>query len=151
MHVHGYCRPFLRMGKRIIGYREALTLDHRPASLLVVGSRAIGSELAWFYNARWGLKVTPVEFMPYDPATVETWEYLTRWDARSRKPVSVLVKSTVESIDTSGELLKINIRNKKDQIETCEAEMVLSAVGIAPNVEKHRVGRTGYRNGKKYN
>ena len=49
--------------------------------------------------------------------------------------IEVLVKSTVESIDTSGELLKINIRNKKDQIETYEAEMVLSAVGIAPNVE----------------
>ena len=50
-------------GKRIIGYREALTLDHRPASLLVVGSGAIGSELAWFYNAM-GIKVTLVEFMP---------------------------------------------------------------------------------------
>lgn len=50
-------------GKRIIGYRQALTLDHLPASLLVVGSGAIGSELAWFYNAM-GTKVTLVEFMP---------------------------------------------------------------------------------------
>ncbi len=49
--------------------------------------------------------------------------------------IEVLVKSTVESIDTSGELLKINIRNKKRSNETYEAEMVLSAVGIAPNVE----------------
>lgn len=50
-------------GKRIIGYREALTLSHKPASLLVVGSGAIGSELAWFYNAM-GTHVTLVEFMP---------------------------------------------------------------------------------------
>ncbi len=38
-------------GKRIIGYRQALTLDHLPASMLVVGSGAIGAELAWCYNA----------------------------------------------------------------------------------------------------
>lgn len=121
-------------GKRIIGYREALTLDHKPASLLVVGSGAIGSELAWFYNAM-GTKVTLVEFMP-TILPVED-EEVSKQVGRSFKKagIEVLVKSTVESIDTSGELLKINIRNKKDQIETYEAEMVLSAVGIAPNVE----------------
>jgi len=104
------------------------------ASLLVVGSGAIGSELAWFYNAM-GTKVTLVEFMP-TILPVED-EEVSKQVGRSFKKagIEVLVKSTVESIDTSGELLKINIRNKKDQIETYEAEMVLSAVGIAPNVE----------------
>ena len=121
-------------GKRIIGYREALTLDHKPASLLVVGSGAIGSELAWFYNSM-GTKVTLVEFMP-TILPIED-EEVSKQVGRSFKKagIDVLVKSSVESIDTSGELLKINIRNKKDQIETYEAEMVLSAVGIAPNIE----------------
>lgn len=121
-------------GKRIIGYRQALTLEHKPASLLVVGSGAIGSELAYFYNAV-GTKVTLVEFMP-NILPLED-EEVSKQVGRSFKKagIEVLVKSTVESIDTSGELLKINIRNKKDQIETYEAEMVLSAVGIAPNVE----------------
>jgi dihydrolipoamide dehydrogenase len=121
-------------GKRIIGYREALTLDHKPASLLVVGSGAIGSELAWFYNSM-GTKVTLVEFMP-TILPIED-EEVSKQVGRSFKKagINVLVKSSVESIDTSGELLKINIRNKKDQIETYEAEMVLSAVGIAPNIE----------------
>lgn len=121
-------------GKRIIGYREALTLDHKPASLLVVGSGAIGSELAWFYNAM-GTKVTLVEFMP-TILPVED-EEVSKQVGRSFKKVGidVLVKSTVESIDTSGKLLKVNIRNKKGGIEVYEAEMVLSAVGIAPNVE----------------
>ena len=50
-------------GRRVIGYRQALTLDHRPASMIVVGSGAIGSELAYFYNAM-GTKVLLVEFMP---------------------------------------------------------------------------------------
>lgn len=121
-------------GKRIIGYREALTLDHRPASLLVVGSGAIGSELAWFYNAM-GTKVTLVEFMP-TILPVED-EEVSKQVGRSFKKagIEVLVKSTVENIDTDGELLKVNIRNKKGGIEVYEAETVLSAVGISPNIE----------------
>lgn len=129
-------------GKRIIGYREALTLSHRPASLLVVGSGAIGSELAWFYNAM-GTKVTLVEFMP-TILPVED-EEVSKQVGRSFKKagIEVLVKSTVENIETEGELLKINIRNKKDQIETYEAEMVLSAVGITPNIENIGLEETG--------
>ena len=121
-------------GKRIIGYREALTLDHRPESMLVVGSGAIGSELAWFYNAM-GTKVTLVEFMP-NILSVED-EEVSKQIGRSFKKagINVLVKSTVESIDTEGELLHVNVRNKKGELEVHEAEIVLSAVGIAPNVE----------------
>ena len=120
-------------GKRIIGYREALTLDHRPESMLVVGSGAIGSELAWFYNAM-GTKVTLVEFMP-NILPVED-EEVSKQIGRSFKKagINVLVKSTVESIDTEGELLHVNVRNKKGELEVHEAEIVLSAVGIAPNV-----------------
>lgn len=121
-------------GKHIIGYREALTLDHRPESMLVVGSGAIGSELAWFYNAM-GTKVTLVEFMP-NILPVED-EEVSKQIGRSFKKagINVLVKSTVESIDTEGELLHVNVRNKKGELEVHEAEIVLSAVGIAPNVE----------------
>lgn len=121
-------------GKRIIGYRQALTLDHKPNSMLVIGSGAIGSELAWFYNAM-GTKVTLVEFMP-NILPVED-EEVSKQIGRSFKKagIEVLVKSSVESIDTSGELLKINVKNKKGEMEVYEAETVLSAVGIAPNVE----------------
>lgn len=121
-------------GKRVIGYRQALTLDHRPQSLLVVGSGAIGSELAYFYNAM-GAKVTLVEFMP-TILPVED-EEVSKQVGRSFKKVgiNVMVKSSVETIDTSGELLKIAIKNKKGEIEQYEAEMVLSAVGVTPNIE----------------
>ena len=106
-------------GKRIIGYRQALTLDHKPASMLVVGSGAIGSELAWFYNSV-GTKVTLVEFMP-NILPVED-EEVSKQVARSFKKagIEVMVKSSVESVDTSGELLKVSIRNKKDEIEIHE-------------------------------
>lgn len=129
-------------GKRIIGYRETLTLPHRPASLLVVGSGAIGSELAYFYNAM-GTQVTLVEFMPTILPLED--EEVSKQVGRSFKKagIEVLTKSTVESIDSSGELLKIFIRNKKGELETYEAEMVLSAVGIAPNIENIGLEETG--------
>jgi len=121
-------------GRRIIGYRQALTLDHCPHSLVVVGSGAIGSELAWFYNTM-GTQVTIIEFMP-TLLPVED-EEISKQIGRSFKKagIEVLVKSSVESIDSSGELLKIHLKNKKGEEEIREAEMVLSAVGITPNLE----------------
>ena len=50
-------------GKKIIGYRQALTLPKRPKSMVVVGSGAIGSEFAYFYNTI-GTEVTLIEFLP---------------------------------------------------------------------------------------
>ena len=50
-------------GKKIIGYREAMVLPQQPKSMIIVGSGAIGSEFAYFYNSM-GTKVTIVEFMP---------------------------------------------------------------------------------------
>ncbi|MCD4745542.1 MAG: FAD-dependent oxidoreductase, partial [Bacteroidales bacterium] len=50
-------------GRKIIGYREAMNLPKQPKSMVVVGSGAIGSEFACFYNSL-GTKVTLVEFLP---------------------------------------------------------------------------------------
>src|SRR5690606_19427296 len=50
-------------GKKIIGYREAIALPSQPASMIICGSGAIGSEFAYFYNSM-GTKVTLVEFLP---------------------------------------------------------------------------------------
>ncbi|MCK5637516.1 MAG: FAD-dependent oxidoreductase, partial [Flavobacteriaceae bacterium] len=54
--------PFLPIdGKKVIGYREAMTLPKQPESMIIVGSGAIGVEFAHFYNSM-GTKVTIVEF-----------------------------------------------------------------------------------------
>ena len=121
-------------GKRIIGYRQALTLDHKPESMIVVGSGAIGSELSYFYNAM-GTKVLLVEFMPTILPLED--EEVSKQVGRSFKKagIDVMVKSSVESVESGEGLLKVNIKNKKGEIEVHEAEIVLSAVGIAPNVE----------------
>lgn len=121
-------------GKKIIGYRQALTLDKQPASMVVVGSGAIGSEFAYFYNAI-GTKVTLVEYL--DNIVPLEDEEVSKQLATSFKKAGIDVKtgSEVTSVDTSGTKVKVTIKSKKGKEEQIEADIVLSAVGITPNIE----------------
>ncbi|MDD3853936.1 MAG: dihydrolipoyl dehydrogenase [Syntrophomonadaceae bacterium] len=120
-------------GKKIIGYREALTLEKQPESMVVVGSGAIGSEFAYFYNSI-GTDVTLVEFMPTLVPNED--EEVAKQLERSFKKLKMKVHtgSTVEKVDTSGEKCRVTIKTKKGE-ESIEVDIVLSAVGIAPNTE----------------
>lgn len=135
-------------GKKIIGYRQAMTLPAQPKSMVVVGSGAIGSEFAYFYQSI-GTQVTLVEYLP-EIVPLED-EEVSKTLARSFKKMkmNVLTSSAVESVDTSGELCKVSIKTKKG-IEIHEAEVVLSAVGITPNLENIGIEELGIEleNGK---
>lgn len=120
-------------GVKIIGYRQALTLPKQPKSMVVVGSGAIGSEFAYFYNAV-GTKVTLVEFLP-NIVPLEDEEVSKTLERSFKKAgIAVMTNSTVESVDTSGELCRVKIQTKKG-VEEVEAEIVLSAVGVSTNLE----------------
>jgi dihydrolipoamide dehydrogenase len=128
-------------GKKIIGYRKAMTLDKLPGSMVVVGSGAIGSEFANFY-ATMGTKVTLVEFLP-NVVPLED-EEVSKQLARSFKKsgMKVMTSSEVEKVDTSGKKCKVSIKTKKGE-ETVEADIVLSAVGITPNIENIGIEELG--------
>jgi len=120
-------------GKKIIGYREAMTLDHQPGSMVVVGSGAIGSEFAYFYHSI-GTQVTLVEFMP-NIIPLEDEEVSKQLERSFKKAgMKVMTSSTVESVDIKGKKCQVKIRTKKGE-EVVEADIVLSAVGITPNLE----------------
>ena len=120
-------------GERVIGYRKALTLDKQPESMIVVGSGAIGSEFAYFYNAI-GTKVTLVEYMP-TIVPVEDEEVSKQLGRSFKKAgIKVMTGAEVTQVDTSGDKVKVVIKTKKGE-ENHEADIVLSAVGITPNLE----------------
>ncbi|TSA28207.1 MAG: dihydrolipoyl dehydrogenase [Bacteroidetes bacterium] len=126
--------PDLKLdGKKIIGYREATNLPKQPDSMVVVGSGAIGSEFAWFYNTI-GTKVTLIELLP-NVVPLED-EEVSKTLAREFKKAGMVVMTgaTVESVDTKGKLCKVIVKTRKGE-EIVEAEVVLSAVGIATNIE----------------
>lgn len=128
-------------GKKVIGYREAMSLGNKPDSMVVVGSGAIGVEFAYFYHTL-GTKVTIVEFMP-NVVPVED-EEVSKQLARSFKKsgIEIMLESTVESVDTSGKGCKVKVKGKKGE-ETIECDVVLSAVGITANIENIGLEETG--------
>lgn len=120
-------------GKKIIGYREAMNLPKLPASMVVVGSGAIGSEFAQFYNAM-GTKVFIVEVLP-NLVPLEDEEASKQLERAFKKSgIKVYTDSMVQDVDASGELCKVKVKTKKGE-EIIEAEIVFSAVGIATNIE----------------
>jgi dihydrolipoamide dehydrogenase len=119
--------------EKVFGYRKAMTLPKQPQSMVVVGSGAIGSEFAWFYQSI-GTQVTLVEFLP-NIVPLEDEEVSKQLERSFKKlGMKVMTGSTVEKVDTSGDLCKVTIKTKKGE-ELVDAEVVLSAVGITPNTE----------------
>lgn len=120
-------------GKKVIGYREAMTLEKMPKKMIVVGSGAIGVEFAYFYNAM-GVEVTIVEYAP-NIVPVED-EDISKQLARTFKKNGIKIKleSEVTNVDTSGEGCKVTVKTKKGE-EIIEADVVLSAVGVVANIE----------------
>jgi dihydrolipoamide dehydrogenase len=120
-------------GKKIIGYREALTLPQQPKSMIVVGSGAIGVEFAYFY-ATLGTKVTIVEFMdrivPVEDADIS--KELEK--SFKKKGITVMTSSSVEKADISGEGVKATVKAANGEV-ILEADILLSAAGVATNIE----------------
>ncbi|WP_108869235.1 dihydrolipoyl dehydrogenase [Aquimarina aquimarini] len=120
-------------GKKVIGYREAMTLESQPKKMIVVGSGAIGVEFAHFYNAM-GTEVTIVEYLP-NLVPLEDVEVSKQFERNFKKAgIKVMTNSSVESVDTSGDGVKATVKTKKGE-EILEADIVLSAVGIKTNIE----------------
>ena len=120
-------------GKKVIGYRKAMTLEKQPKKLIIVGSGAIGVEFAYFYNAM-GTEVTVVEYMPRI-VPVEDEEISKQLERSFKKSgIKIMTSTEVTAVDTSGKGVKASVKTKKGE-DTLEADVVLSAVGIKTNIE----------------
>ena len=120
-------------GQKIISYREAMTLQTQPKSLIVVGSGAIGVEFAYFYNSI-GTKVTIVEFLP-NIVPVEDTDVSKELEKSFKKQgMTIMTNASVESVDTTGAGVKAKVKTADGEV-ILEADMVLSAVGIVSNIE----------------
>lgn len=135
-------------GKKIIGYREAMVLDKKPETMIVVGAGAIGVEFAYFYNSI-GTEVTIVEYMdrlvPVEDADVS--KELAKQFKKSG--INIMTGAAVESVDTSGNGCKVKVKdNKSGKMEELNCDVVLSAVGITPNIENIGLEAVGIKTEK---
>ena len=126
--------PALKLdGKKIIEYRVAMNLPAQPKSMIIVGSGAIGTEFAYFYNSI-GTKVTVVEFLPR-VVPVEDEEISKELEKSFKKQgITIMTNSEVTSVDISGEGVKAKVKTQNGEV-TLEADILLSAVGITANIE----------------
>lgn len=128
-------------GKKVIGYREAMSLPKQPKSMVVVGSGAIGSEFAYFYNSI-GTEVTLIELLP-NIVPLEDEEVSKQLERSFKKAgIKVMTDATVESVDSKGKTCKVKVKTKKGE-ELIECDVVLSAVGVKSNLEDLGLEETG--------
>lgn len=133
-------------GEKVIEYRKAMVLEKQPASLVVIGSGAIGVEFAYVYAAM-GTKVTIVEFLPRIVPN-EDEEISKQLEKEYKKlGINVMTNSAVEKVDTSGKGVKVHVKTANGN-EIIEADIVLSAVGIQTNLENLGLEALGIKTDK---
>jgi len=120
-------------GKKVIGYREAMTLSNQPKKLIVVGSGAIGIEFAYFYNSM-GTEVTIIEYLdrivPIEDGDVS--KQLER--SFKKNGIKIMTGTEVIGVDTEGKGVSVTVKTSKGE-EKITSDIVLSAVGIKTNIE----------------
>lgn len=120
-------------GKQVWTYKEAMTPDRMPKSLLVVGSGAIGIEFASFYRSL-GADVTVVEVMDRVlPVEDEEISAMAR-KAFEKQGMKILTGAKVTKLDKTPANVKVHIETAKGKEEVI-VDVVISAVGIVANTE----------------
>ncbi|MEO6820470.1 MAG: dihydrolipoyl dehydrogenase [Ginsengibacter sp.] len=139
--------PALKLdGKKVVGYRDAMNLPSQPKSMVIVGSGAIGTEFAYFYNSM-GTKVTIVEFLPRI-VPVEDEDISKELEKSFKKQgITIMVNSEVTKVDTSGDGIKATIKTQNGE-QVLEADILLSAVGISANIENIGLEELGIKTDK---
>jgi dihydrolipoamide dehydrogenase len=122
--------PGMKVGEGVVTSKEALVMDHLPASVIVIGAGAIGCEFAYFYQS-FGAKVTIVELekQMLPGMDAEVAEELRR--AFVRRGVAVMLGHGYKSMARNGDLWKVVVDAAGTE-KSLEAEAVLVAVGRTP-------------------
>lgn len=121
-------------GKLVWTYREAMTPDEMPKSILVVGSGAIGIEFASFYRML-GVEVTVVEIM--DRILPVEDEEISAFAAKAFKKQGMNIRtgSAVTELKKGKNNVTATIKDKAGKTESLTVDRVIMAVGIIANTE----------------
>jgi dihydrolipoamide dehydrogenase len=135
--------PGTSLSERVVTFEEQILSDSLPESIVIAGAGAIGVEFAYVL-ANYGVKVTIVEFLDR-LVPLEDEEVSKELAKRYRKlGVDVLTSTRVESIDETGQKLRVTVSKNGEQ-QVLEADKVLQAIGFAPNVDGYGLEKIGVR------
>ncbi len=119
--------------KKVIGYREAMSLKSQPKKMIIIGSGAIGIEFAYFYNAI-GTDVTIIEYQK-NILPIEDEDISKQLERNFKKNgIKVFTNSEVISIEKKAKNVSAKFKTEKKE-ETLTADIIISATGIKSNIE----------------
>jgi len=118
-------------GKRVLTSNEALTLEAAPRSIVIIGAGAVGVEFADIFSA-YDVQVTLVEMLPRVLPTedAELSDLLAK--AFVKKGIRVVTGAKVQEARVGADRVTLKLQ-KGEVVEELSAEVVLVAVGRAPN------------------
>ncbi len=122
--------PGLEIGGRIMTSEQALSLDHVPPRVVVLGGGVIGVEFASVYRS-FGSEVTIVEALPRLVAAED--EAISKTLERSFRKRKITLKTGVKfaGATQSGDTVTVSLEGG----ESIEADLLLVAVGRGPVTE----------------
>lgn len=121
-------------GKLIWSYKEAMVPEKMPKKLLVVGSGAIGSEFASFYNTM-GAETTLVEVMdrilPVEDSEISGFVH----KQFEKQGMTIKTQTVVTKLEKGKINVKATMKGPDGKESTATFDRVIMAVGIVGNVE----------------
>lgn len=133
--------PGTSLSERVVTYEEQIMTEELPSSIVIAGAGAIGVEFAYVL-ANYGVDVTIVEYLDR-MVPLEDEEVSAELAKRYKKlGVKVLTSTRVDSIDDSGDQVKVVV-TRGDKQEALEADKVMQAIGFVPRVEGYGLEATG--------
>ena len=137
--------PGTSLSERVVTYEEQIMTDNLPESIIIAGAGAIGVEFA-YVMANYGVQVTLVEFLDRIVPLEEPEVSRELAKAYKKLGVTVLAGTKVESIDDSGDMVKVTVSPAKGGESTVlESDKVLQAIGFAPRTEGYGLEKTGVK------
>jgi dihydrolipoamide dehydrogenase len=137
--------PGTELSERVVTYEEQILDSTLPSSIVIAGSGAIGVEFAYVMK-NFGVDVTIVEFLDRMVPTEDVEVSKELLKHYKKLGVNVMLSTKVESIDDSGEKVKVTVSpaNGGDS-QVIETDKVLQAIGFAPRVEGFGLENAGVK------
>ena len=118
-------------GQKVVTYMEAILQEKQPASVIIIGSGAIGVEFATVWNS-YGVEVTIVEMLPHLVPLEDEEVSVELEKAFKKRGIKALVNHKVEAIETTESGVRVRVSAGGEE-KILEAEQALVAIGFAPN------------------
>ncbi|MCA0251089.1 MAG: dihydrolipoyl dehydrogenase [Actinobacteria bacterium] len=135
--------PGTAVSDRVYTYEEQILSDSVPASIVICGAGAIGTEFAYVL-ANYGAKVTIVEYLDRMVPNEDPEVSAELAKAYKKMGIEVLTGTKVEKIEETGDGVRVTVSPAAGgEARVIEAERVLQSLGFAPRTTGYGLENTG--------